>query len=80
MAGLSMDKPNKQWIVVPPTNNVCICIVCYNAKLLLILCFHKKSWMALMICVFFCSCNTSYILQYLFNGITLCEWFEPKNL
>ncbi len=53
MASLSMDKPNKEWIVVPPTNNVAFALYATMRSFCSFFVFIKKSWMALMICVFF---------------------------
>ncbi len=51
-ACLSMEKPNNECIVVPPTNNVAFMIYVAIQSFCSLFIFIKKSWMALMTCVF----------------------------
>jgi hypothetical protein len=47
-----MDKPNKEWIVVPPINNVAFIIYATIQSYYPLFIFLKQFQMVLMICVF----------------------------
>jgi hypothetical protein len=52
MTFLSMDKPNKEWIIVPPTNSAAF-VICVAIRSFCSFFFLKiKCWRAFMIYVF----------------------------
>ncbi len=48
---LSIDKPSKEWIVVPPINKTTFVVYVVMRNLFLLFVFKKYSLIALMICV-----------------------------
>ncbi len=72
---LSIDKPSKEWIVVPPINEIAFVVYVVMRNLSLLFVFKKYSLIALMICVLpilvappmYCS---SWLVEFIFMNIS----------
>jgi hypothetical protein len=63
MTCLLMDKPNNEWIVVPPMNSVAMWIVCWKCEFFVhYLVLEKKILDGFDDLCFSCFYNTSYML------------------
>jgi hypothetical protein len=80
MTFLSMEKPNKEWIVVPTINNVAFVIYATIQSYYPLFVFLKQFWMVLMICVFLVFVTTPTYYDFIFWVIYLCECFKCTNL
>jgi hypothetical protein len=66
MTFLSIDKPNKDWIVVPPINNVAFAIYATIQSYYPLFVFFKQFWMVLMICVYHVFATTPTYYGFIF--------------